>query len=142
MSGFYRGESGSPGRLAPFFPQRTDRPRDLAAVILLIPIAYSPSQRLRAPLICSLTSHNPAKRAPVRARFTVSRRLSYFTFVMNPPKWDSCIPGTSRKGDVMARKINSLANPSLCTYFSYVSGPFHHPTSFRQIPPFFLPLRL
>jgi hypothetical protein len=69
MSAFCRSESGRPGRLAPFsFPResvRRDRPRELAALFLLI--AYS--QRLRVPLICSLTSQTRPSiknaRAPV-----------------------------------------------------------------------------
>ena len=100
--------------ISSLFPQRIHKtrstPRELATVILhtWLDTSRSPSQRQRAPLSSFVRSPR------LHGSFAESRLL-FLHSVMNASNWNSCIPGTSRKGTCHceAPKFISLANSSI-----------------------------
>ena len=115
--------------ISSLFPQRIHKtrstPRELATVILhtWLDTSRSPSQRQRAPLSSFVRSPR------LHGSFAESRLL-FLHYVMNASNWNSCIPGTSRKGTCHceAPKFISLANSSI----QVLSRPFYHPDFFSS----------
>lgn len=142
MSAFYRSESGRPGRLAPFFPQRINKTRSSQGIggdYFTLPRPW-PASASSAHLLIQLITRLSIKSA------SSSLLASFFTSLGDdPPSWAHVFQAQA------ARDFSWLPNHPPTDTMSHLhvlfvlSGLFHLPTSFppnRQIPPFFLPLRL